>query len=232
MTKSVLTTRQQLAEQLASFIRTCGGWRQSAAAQGFDHLRFEVRLSDNKLPSDLKRLGFELRLLSQSTRLDPWAMAEIIRVGNAQQFASTLSSTSSPTILSPLWDVGDRSRRALAIYLSFIFGAGASSAGCDCGGAGACRVQRWRYATASGRHTQPLSERMLTELQAKNMGKEPDLGARLQGRGGTGGLKQDRTERFALLRTYPICRWSGELGPKVKQGDRQAPRASTRSSPP
>ncbi|WP_432715715.1 L,D-transpeptidase family protein [Xanthobacter autotrophicus] len=28
---------------------------------------------------------------------------------------------------------------------------------------------------------------------------------------------------YALLKTYPICRWSGELGPKVRMGDRQAP---------
>ena len=35
--------------------------------------------------------------------------------------------------------------------------------------------------------------------------------------------KQDRSGRFALLKTYPICRWSGDLGPKVKEGDRQAP---------
>ena len=35
--------------------------------------------------------------------------------------------------------------------------------------------------------------------------------------------KQDTTGRFALLKTYPICRWSGELGPKIKEGDRQAP---------
>ena len=35
--------------------------------------------------------------------------------------------------------------------------------------------------------------------------------------------KQDRTGRFALLKTYPICRWSGDLGPKVREGDRQAP---------
>ena len=35
--------------------------------------------------------------------------------------------------------------------------------------------------------------------------------------------KEDKTGRFALLKTYPICRWSGELGPKVKEGDRQAP---------
>ena len=35
--------------------------------------------------------------------------------------------------------------------------------------------------------------------------------------------KQDREGKFALLKTYPICRWSGELGPKFKEGDRQTP---------
>lgn len=29
--------------------------------------------------------------------------------------------------------------------------------------------------------------------------------------------------RFYHFKTYPICNWSGELGPKVKQGDKQAP---------
>jgi hypothetical protein len=86
MTKTALTTRQQLAEQLSAFIRTRGGWATNPLPlRDSDHLRFEVRLSDKKLPSDLKRLGFELRLLTQSTRLDPWAATEIIRVGNAQQ---------------------------------------------------------------------------------------------------------------------------------------------------
>jgi murein L,D-transpeptidase YafK len=32
--------------------------------------------------------------------------------------------------------------------------------------------------------------------------------------------KDGRFERFA---TYPICMWSGRLGPKLKEGDRQAP---------
>src|ERR1700759_829418 len=35
--------------------------------------------------------------------------------------------------------------------------------------------------------------------------------------------KQNPSGQFALLKTYPICRWSGDLGPKVKEGDRQAP---------
>jgi murein L,D-transpeptidase YafK len=35
--------------------------------------------------------------------------------------------------------------------------------------------------------------------------------------------KQGKDGDYALLKTYPICRWSGELGPKVTEGDRQAP---------
>jgi murein L,D-transpeptidase YafK len=29
--------------------------------------------------------------------------------------------------------------------------------------------------------------------------------------------------RYVHLKTYPMCRWSGQLGPKRQQGDRQAP---------
>ena len=35
--------------------------------------------------------------------------------------------------------------------------------------------------------------------------------------------KQARDGRFLLLKTFPICRWSGQLGPKVRVGDRQSP---------
>jgi len=35
--------------------------------------------------------------------------------------------------------------------------------------------------------------------------------------------KMDRNGQYALLKTYPICRWSGDLGPKKREGDRQAP---------
>ena len=31
------------------------------------------------------------------------------------------------------------------------------------------------------------------------------------------------TGRYDLLKTYEICAWSGVLGPKIKEGDRQAP---------
>src|SRR5450631_1876271 len=29
--------------------------------------------------------------------------------------------------------------------------------------------------------------------------------------------------RYAYLKSYPMCRWSGQLGPKVREGDRQVP---------
>lgn len=35
--------------------------------------------------------------------------------------------------------------------------------------------------------------------------------------------KQKRDGKYALLETYHVCKWSGELGPKFKEGDRQAP---------
>ena len=35
--------------------------------------------------------------------------------------------------------------------------------------------------------------------------------------------KQTTGGTFALLKTYTICKWSGALGPKKKEGDRQAP---------
>jgi len=40
--------------------------------------------------------------------------------------------------------------------------------------------------------------------------------------------KQDRSGKFALLKTYRLPR-SGDLGPKVREGDRQAPEDFMRS---
>jgi murein L,D-transpeptidase YafK len=65
---------------------------------------------------------------------------------------------------------------------------------------------------------------MLAEVEQRNMEKESPILVRIfKEESELEVWKQDRTGRFALLKTYPICRWSGELGPKIKQGDRQAP---------
>ncbi|MEA2989950.1 MAG: hypothetical protein QOG83_2661 [Alphaproteobacteria bacterium] len=74
------------------------------------------------------------------------------------------------------------------------------------------------------RSLQPLSDRMLTEIEQRNMDKDSQLLVRLfKEEAELEVWKVDRNGRFALLKTYPICRWSGELGPKIKEGDRQAP---------
>ena len=71
---------------------------------------------------------------------------------------------------------------------------------------------------------QPISERMLADIEQKNMTKESAILVRIfKEESELEVWKEDRNGHFALLKTYPICRWSGELGPKVKQGDRQAP---------
>lgn len=36
-------------------------------------------------------------------------------------------------------------------------------------------------------------------------------------------VKPDKGERYVLVKRYPIAAWSGELGPKQKEGDRQTP---------
>ena len=74
------------------------------------------------------------------------------------------------------------------------------------------------------RDMQPLSERVLAELKAKNMAKDSPILMRIFKEDAELEVwKQDDSGRFALFRSYPICRFSGELGPKIRTGDRQAP---------
>jgi murein L,D-transpeptidase YafK len=88
-------------------------------------------------------------------------------------------------------------------------------AGCDTDGV---------VAPPSGRALAPLSDKMLADIEAKNMSKESPILVRLYKEESEFEVwKQDNTGHYELLKTYPICRWSGELGPKVKEGDRQAP---------
>src|SRR4051794_34364919 len=35
--------------------------------------------------------------------------------------------------------------------------------------------------------------------------------------------KQAKDGRYVHVKTYPVCRWSGQLGPKKREGDRQVP---------
>ncbi len=35
--------------------------------------------------------------------------------------------------------------------------------------------------------------------------------------------KMKRNGEYALIKSFPMCRWSGQLGPKIREGDRQVP---------
>jgi murein L,D-transpeptidase YafK len=76
----------------------------------------------------------------------------------------------------------------------------------------------------SGRAQAPVSEKTLAEIASKNMDQESPILVRIfKEESEMEVWKKNRDGEFALLKTYPICRWSGGLGPKKKEGDRQAP---------
>jgi murein L,D-transpeptidase YafK len=61
-------------------------------------------------------------------------------------------------------------------------------------------------------------------METLNMDRAPPILIRIYKEEGTLEVwKQDRTGRFAVLKSYPICKYSGKLGPKIAQGDYQAP---------
>jgi murein L,D-transpeptidase YafK len=79
---------------------------------------------------------------------------------------------------------------------------------------------------------QPVPPKLLAAMVEKNMDLQSPILVRLfKQEAELEVWKQDRTGRFALLKTYPICRWSGDLGPKVREGDRQAPEGFYAISP-
>ena len=79
---------------------------------------------------------------------------------------------------------------------------------------------------------QPVPPKLVADMTAKNMDLQSPILVRLFKQEAELEIwKQDRSGRFALLKTYPICRWSGDLGPKVREGDRQAPEGFYSISP-
>ena len=79
---------------------------------------------------------------------------------------------------------------------------------------------------------QPVPPKLIAAMVEKNMDLQSPILVRLfKQEAELEVWKQDRTGRFALLKTYPICRWSGDLGPKVREGDRQAPEGFYAISP-
>lgn len=69
-----------------------------------------------------------------------------------------------------------------------------------------------------------ISPRLAREIKAKGFSDdEPVLVRIFKQESELEIWKKRPSGQYALFKTYPICRWSGKLGPKRKIGDRQAP---------
>jgi murein L,D-transpeptidase YafK len=83
--------------------------------------------------------------------------------------------------------------------------------------------QEGQYAGGT-KHLSPISPATLAAMTSKGMSKEaPILIRSFKMESELEVWKRAGDGRYALLKTFPICRWSGQLGPKVREGDRQAP---------
>jgi len=72
--------------------------------------------------------------------------------------------------------------------------------------------------------TKELSPELLSLLRQKKMPKYSAIVLRIfKEEAELEVWKEDTTGHFQILKIYPICRWSGDLGPKLQEGDRQAP---------
>jgi murein L,D-transpeptidase YafK len=70
----------------------------------------------------------------------------------------------------------------------------------------------------------PLSQAVVEELGSRGMTRTSPVLIRIfKEEAELEVWKRDRTGRFALFKVYPICNYSGELGPKIREGDRQSP---------
>jgi murein L,D-transpeptidase YafK len=76
----------------------------------------------------------------------------------------------------------------------------------------------------SQRHMVPIPAQLVAEMGGKGMSQSDPIMIRIFKKESELEVwKRDRSGKYALLKTYPMCRWSGQLGPKMREGDRQAP---------
>src|SRR3974390_1523622 len=72
--------------------------------------------------------------------------------------------------------------------------------------------------------TKEVSPELLSLFREKKMPKHSPILVRLfKEESELEVWKQDATGHFQILKIFPICRWSGDLGPKLYEGDHQAP---------
>lgn len=77
----------------------------------------------------------------------------------------------------------------------------------------------------NAKSAQPLSPQLVSLMTEKGMSTNDPMLVRIFKEEAKAEVwkKRKADGRYALLKSYDICRFSGKLGPKVKEGDKQAP---------
>jgi len=105
--------------------------------------------------------------------------------------------------------------RARLLAACLTVGAAALLAGCD---------DQLALYGPPGRAQEPIPQKTLAKIDAiGSTANAPVLIRAFKQEAEFEVWKQKPDGQYALLKSYPICRWSGQLGPKKKQGDRQVP---------
>ncbi|KAF0228000.1 MAG: hypothetical protein FD175_2394 [Beijerinckiaceae bacterium] len=77
---------------------------------------------------------------------------------------------------------------------------------------------------SNSRHYVPVSPQMEALMSEKGMNaRSPILFRAYKAESELEVWKQTSSGEYALLKSFPMCRWSGQLGPKKTEGDRQVP---------
>jgi murein L,D-transpeptidase YafK len=77
---------------------------------------------------------------------------------------------------------------------------------------------------SSGKSMTPVPPRTVALMAEKGMQRSDPILVRLYKKESELEVwKKTQAGEYALLKSFPICRWSGQLGPKQREGDRQAP---------
>ncbi len=80
------------------------------------------------------------------------------------------------------------------------------------------------YLPTNSRHYVPLPPSTVKLMSEKAMTKEAPILIRTYKQESEFEVwKRGSDGKYALLKIFPMCRWSGQLGPKVREGDRQVP---------
>jgi murein L,D-transpeptidase YafK len=104
-------------------------------------------------------------------------------------------------------------RRARLLAAGLIAAAGLALAGCED-----------QYAGGNSRSLAPIPQKTLALMDNLGTSASAPIIFRAYKKEAEFEIWKQKTDgTYALLKTYPMCRWSGQLGPKKREGDRQVP---------